>query len=184
MGMVCVVCGSNDRTLSPAASSRVRRARPRGTTLGHTHSNTMWATTITTTNTRYASEAHRLKYFAGHHHQQHAGQGSTITSLFSSPASSFTLVLLILLTFGLLVRHVAGDHPSLCPPLFFVRSPKKGYGMVWYGMVAQERKRFQYLFDVGAGKHFQSRDRPDGWTSGRINHHQGKWTLDLQTGEF
>ena len=43
-GMVCVVCGSNDRTLSPAASSRVRRARPPGTTLGHTHSNTMWAT--------------------------------------------------------------------------------------------------------------------------------------------
>ena len=133
--MVCVVCGSNDRTLSPAASSRVRRARPRGTTLGHTHSNTMWATTITTTNTRYASEAHRLKYFAGHHHQQHAGQGSTITSLFSS---SFILVLLILLTFGLLVRHVAGDHPSLCPPLFFVRSPKKGYGMVWYGRPREE----------------------------------------------
>ena len=44
---MCVVCGSNDRTLSPAASSRVRRARPRGTTLGHTHSNTMWATTMT-----------------------------------------------------------------------------------------------------------------------------------------
>ena len=144
---MCVVCGSNDRTLSPAASSRVRRARPRGTTLGHTHSNTMWATTITTitTNTRYASEAHRLKYFAGHHHQQHAGQGSTITSLFSSPASSFILVLLILLTFGLLVRHVAGDHPSLCPPLFFVRSPKKGYGMVWYGMVWYGRPREEAL---------------------------------------
>ena len=31
-GMVCVVCGSNDRTLSPAASSRVRRARPGSTT--------------------------------------------------------------------------------------------------------------------------------------------------------
>ena len=30
--MVCVVCGSNDRTLSPAASSRVRRARPPSTT--------------------------------------------------------------------------------------------------------------------------------------------------------
>ena len=60
---MCVVCGSNDRTLSPAASSRVRRARPRGTTLGHTHSNTMWATTMTSMQIRAGFNIIQLLFF-------------------------------------------------------------------------------------------------------------------------
>ena len=56
------------------------------------------------------------------HNKIQADQGTTERhkTLFIS-----ALGLLVLLTFGLQV-HVAGDHPSLCPPLFFGRSLKRG----------------------------------------------------------
>ena len=69
---------------------------------------------------------HTLKYYEGHprhraHHAQEPGcdleKPSFLTHLWfvDSPSRPF----------GLLVC-VAGDHPPLCPPLFFGRSPKRG----------------------------------------------------------